>query len=100
MPKICYQDFNFRPNTLEIINQANAIIEEYQKQGYDLTLRQLYYQFVSRDIIPNRQTEYKRLGSVINDGHLAGMMSGLGHHHRPYTQPGVTCFTGTHLRAL
>lgn len=74
MPTICYQDFNFRANTLKIINQANAIIEEYQRQGYDLTLRQLYYQFVSRDIIPNRQTEYKRLGSVINDGRLAGMI--------------------------
>lgn len=35
------------------LGQINTIIEEYQEQGYVLTLRQLYYQLVSRDIIPN-----------------------------------------------
>lgn len=44
------------------------------EQGYDLTLRQLFYQHVSRDIIANRQGEYKRLGSVINDARLAGLI--------------------------
>ena len=39
-----------------------------------MTLRQLYYQFVARDIIPNSDREYKRLGSVINDARLAGMI--------------------------
>ena len=38
---------------------VNNIIEEYLKQGYKLTLRQLYYQLVSRDIIPNRVTSLK-----------------------------------------
>jgi len=74
MPKIKYQDFNFRPPTLALIATANQIIAEYQAQGFDLTLRQLYYQFVSRDIIPNTLKSYKNLGSVINDGRLAGMI--------------------------
>lgn len=74
MPKIKYQDFQFRPATLALINQANQIIAEYQRQGFDLTLRQLYYQFVSRDIIPNTLQSYKNLGSVINDARLAGMI--------------------------
>lgn len=74
MPKIKYQDFNFRPATLALIKTANQIIAEYQAQGFDLTLRQLYYQFVSRDIIPNTMQSYKNLGSVINDGRLAGMI--------------------------
>lgn len=74
MPKIKYQDFNFRPNTLILLNIANNIILEYQDQGFDLTLRQLYYQFVSRDIIPNTQKSYHNLGSVINDGRLAGVI--------------------------
>ena len=43
-------------------------------QGYILTLRQLYYQTVARGIIPNRQSEYKRIGSIINDGRLAGLI--------------------------
>jgi hypothetical protein len=74
MTKIAYQSFNFAPKTLAVIGQANQIIATYAAQGYDLTLRQLYYQFVSRDLIANRQSEYKRLGSIINDGRLAGLI--------------------------
>ncbi len=69
-----YIEKNFRKSTLEIITQANGIIAEYQRMGFSLTLRQLYYQFVARAIIPNKQTEYKRLGEIINDGRLAGMI--------------------------
>jgi hypothetical protein len=74
MPKIRYKDFNFRPATLAMIKQANSIIAEYARQGFDLTLRQLYYQFVSRDLIPNTQKDYKNLGSIINDARLAGLI--------------------------
>ena len=38
-------------STLAVIEQANEIITEYQGKGLDLTLRQLYYQFVARDLI-------------------------------------------------
>ena len=69
-----YVSKNFRPTSLALIEQANEIIEEYQADDYDLTLRQLYYQFVARDIIPNRQSEYKKLGSVVNDARLAGLI--------------------------
>lgn len=69
-----FVDKVFRQSSLEIIEQANGIIAEYQAMGFVLTLRQLYYQFVSRDIIPNRQSEYKRLGEIINNGRLAGLI--------------------------
>jgi len=74
MSKIVYRTFNFRTRTLEIIDIANSIIEKYQADGYDLTLRQLYYQFVARSIIPNSDAEYKKLGSIISDGRLAGLI--------------------------
>jgi len=74
MPKIAYKSFNFRPATLAMIVKANEIIAEYAAQGFDLTLRQLYYQFVSRDLIPNTQKDYKNLGSIINDARLAGLI--------------------------
>lgn len=74
MPKICYVGKNFAKKSQAIIDQANLIIEEYQADGYDLTLRQLYYQFVSRDLIANKQSEYKRLGGIISDGRLAGLI--------------------------
>lgn len=74
MPKICYVPKNFSAGSLELIDQANWIIDEYLAAGYQLTLRQLYYQFVARDIIANRQTEYKRLGGIINDARMAGLI--------------------------
>lgn len=76
MPRLYYKDStkNRRPETLAIIRQADNICAEYAAQGFDLTLRQLYYQFVARGFIPNKQTEYKRLGSIINDARLAGLL--------------------------
>jgi hypothetical protein len=74
MPKILYQSKNFGGASLLVIEQANEIIEEYQSQGFRLTLRPLYYQFVVRDLITNKVSEYKRLGGIINDGRLAGMI--------------------------
>lgn len=65
---------SFRDDSRKIIETANAICREYQAQGYNLTLRQVYYQFVARDLLPNRQQSYKRLGSIINDARLAGEM--------------------------
>ncbi len=74
MPKIEYVSKRFRSSSLQTIREANSIISEYQNDGYDLTLRQLYYQFVSRGLIPNKDSEYKKLGSVINDARLAGLI--------------------------
>ena len=72
---IAYANTRFSKNSQLIIEQANQIIDEYQEQGFTLTLRQLYYQFVSRDIIPNTMQSYKRLGSIINDARMAGLVS-------------------------
>jgi len=72
--KICYIEHAFNAASLKTIETANRILEEYAAQGYDLTLRQLYYQFVSRGLIANKDSEYKRLGSTINDARLAGLV--------------------------
>ncbi len=77
MPKIAYVRKDFSHSSRELIELSNAIIGEYQAQGFALTLRQLYYQLVSRGYIPNRQTEYKRLGSIVNDARLAGLIDWL-----------------------
>ncbi len=74
MPFIRYKNVSFQEATLGLITRCNEIITEYQRQGFILTLRQLYYQLVARDMIPNRQTEYKRLGSIVNDARLAGLI--------------------------
>lgn len=72
MPKITYIRKRFNNESRAIIIQANQIIEDYAAQGFVLTLRQLYYQFVARGLMENKQSEYKRLGSIINDARLAG----------------------------
>jgi hypothetical protein len=72
--KICYVSRDFSESSQKTIRVANQILEDYAAQGYDLTLRQLYYQFVSRALIPNSDREYKKLGSVINDARLAGLI--------------------------
>jgi hypothetical protein len=69
-----YIDKRLGDASLSIIAQANAIVEEYVRQGLDLTLRQLYYQFVSRDLMANKQSEYNRLGNIISDGRLMGLV--------------------------
>ena len=74
MPLICYVPKSFRADTQTRIIQANKIIAEYQAQGFKLTLRQLYYQFVSRDLISNTVQSYKSIGDVVNDGRLAGLI--------------------------
>lgn len=72
--KIKYQSINLRAASLERIEQANGIIAEYEQLGFTLTLRQLYYQFVARGIIANNEREYKKLGDVIADGRMAGLI--------------------------
>jgi hypothetical protein len=72
--KICYREINFRPDSLRLIEKVNGIIAEYQQMGYSLTLRQVYYQLVARDVIPNSERSYKNLGNLISDGRMSGMI--------------------------
>jgi hypothetical protein len=74
MPKYAYIEKKFNKATWEVIDRANEIIIEYQDQGFSLTLRQLFYQFVSRDLLPNTQRSYKRLGGIVSDARRTGMI--------------------------
>ena len=74
MPKIEYVTKNFRRDSLTLIDKINRVIDDYAAQGYSLTLRQVYYQLVARDIIPNTERSYKNLGALISDARLAGLI--------------------------
>lgn len=69
-----FLDLKFRGESESLIRKANEIITAYAAQGYRLTLRQLYYQFVARDLIPNTEKSYKRIGELISNGRLAGLI--------------------------
>ena len=74
MAKEFFEDRRFQEHALSTIALCNDIVEEYQQQGYRLTLRQLYYQLVSRDVIANTSKEYSKLSSVISKARLAGFV--------------------------
>ena len=70
----CFALVKFRAATLADIGRANAILEEFSGQGFVLTLRQLFYQFVARDLMPNTVADYKRLGRTVADARRAGLI--------------------------
>lgn len=74
MAKEAFIGKNFSEGSLDIIAKADKIIREYQAQGFVLTLRQLYYQFVAKGFLENKQSNYKRLGGIVSDGRLAGLL--------------------------
>lgn len=89
-----YVPKKFGVAAMEMIRQANIIIHEYEQQNFSLTLRQLYYQFVARDIIPNQQASYKRLGDLISDGRLAGLVSWTAIEDRTRNLMGLNNYNG------
>jgi hypothetical protein len=89
----CYIPKGFRGETLSRINRANIIIEEYERRGYSLTLRQLYYQHVARGYIENNEKEYNRLKSIVSDGRLAGLISWTAIEDRTRNLRGLQTFT-------
>ena len=72
--KQCYVYKSFKPEHENKIAVINAIVEEYQAQGYNMTTRQIYYQLVARGYIENTLQSYKRTANLINDAKLAGMI--------------------------
>jgi hypothetical protein len=69
-----FENWKPSPDTIIRLRQILAVLAEYKKMGIRLTLRQLYYQLVSKDLIPNEQKEYKNLGSILARARLAGLV--------------------------
>lgn len=63
---------NFKGEALNMISVINGILRDYARQGYDLSLRQLYYQLVSKNLVENTERSYKNIGNLVSDARLAG----------------------------
>lgn len=72
--KETFEHHKFGKATLARIHMANGILEDLARQGYSISLRQLYYQLVSKGEIPNNNKEYKKLGDTLNKARLAGLV--------------------------
>lgn len=58
----------------ELLEQIQRIVKAYASQDITLTNRQLYYQLVASDIIPNADKVYKRICKFITDARYAGLV--------------------------
>ena len=74
MSKECFRIKSFNPRDEARIDLCNDIIEDYSGQGLRMTLRQLYYQLVTKNAITNEEKSYKNLGKLVSDARLAGLM--------------------------
>ncbi len=72
--KVSYETRNMRDKTLQLIQQANDIIDEYIEQGFQLTVRQIYYQFVARGLIPNSNKSYCNVRDALSKGRMNGLV--------------------------
>ena len=74
MKKIKYLDDCVKPSDMPIIVQALPILKEFADAGYRVTLRQLHYQFVSRNIMPNTKQTYRKICVAMRNGRLGGII--------------------------
>lgn len=95
MPKIKYETVALRTKAVEFLHICNRLIERYQAQGYQITLRQLFYRLVAKKLFPpdqkytlvgkkwvrdlergtmNCQPNYDWLGITLSNGRRAGLV--------------------------
>jgi hypothetical protein len=67
-------EYNPRTDTLRLITECETVINRYKESGLRLTLRQLYYQLVSINVLKNEERSYKNLSSVVSRARLGGML--------------------------
>lgn len=76
----------------EAIDIANRILDEFSDEGYTLTLRQLYYQFVGQGITSeNTERAYKNLGGLITKARNNGLLSWQAIEDRGRSLQGLYC---------
>ena len=88
MANIAYIKYRPSKTTARILGFSNTIIEEFQADGFDVTLRQLYYKMIARDLFPdawrdeegnkNNPKSYSKFKAVIKNGRLGGFVDWCG----------------------
>ena len=72
--KQAYKEINFRKKTRERLDVIEGITSEYLDKGFRLTVRQLFYQLVSRGMVKNTQNEYYKISDIASNGRLTGVL--------------------------
>lgn len=84
MAKIAYKKYQPQKTNARILRFSNSIIDEFQADGFDVTLRQLYYKMIARDLFPeewrdeegskNNPQSYNKFKTIIKNGRLGGLV--------------------------
>jgi len=69
-----FRSWRFKEPALELIREADGILMGYRQQGYQVTLRQLYYRLVSKNLIENNDRSYERLRKTMTKARYAGLI--------------------------
>jgi len=64
-------NLKLQKKSLILLGQVQKVIAQY---NFSLTLRQIYYQLVSRQIIPNQQRYYRKLSRLCVIGRDEGIL--------------------------
>lgn len=64
----------WKTDSLTLFNHINDVVKEFQELGIKLTNRQLYYQIVGKNLIPNFLEVYKRLCKYLTDCRYGGLV--------------------------
>ena len=70
MAKKRYMTRAYQKETRVRLDRIVKITEEYIKMGQRLSVRQLYYQLVARNVIPNNLSSYKSAKELIKNGRM------------------------------
>jgi hypothetical protein len=64
----------FQKHSLALIATCDEIVSDYVRQGFRLTIRQLYYQLVARGRIENTVQSYNNVQALMTNARLAGLI--------------------------
>ncbi len=67
-----YTEVKFHKKNMEKLKLVWKILDEFE--GYNLTVRQVFYQFVQRNIVPNNQNEYGKISRLLKKARMGGLV--------------------------
>lgn len=79
--KITYSDisdkkskYSWEMNQEDLLNEIVSVVDYFMEEDIKLTNRQLYYQLVAKDLIPNAMEIYKRVCKFLTDARYSGFI--------------------------
>lgn len=67
-----FRTIKFHKRNVILLEKIKEILQKYDERGIKVTLRQLYYQLVSKDLIPNKQSAYSKLSTLLTNARYTG----------------------------